>query len=339
MTYQEYLSEKRKVENQIEESEEKGVVGAPLFCSPNCQHKHKHEFQYDYSKNFSDPRPERPGVAFLEGLRHQQLKTYDCPELVGELTLTQSPIDLQTNLPINKNFKDDVFNFNYENIMVQTNQSMKFNEAADCFYFKLNDNDLPEHKQQSWFTTKTISLFDKHIAQTNLYGMQYHFHSPSEHSIDGKLLDLELHIVHKIENQYKVGVDSQFSNGVMGFLFKCMPDRYFQEIESKHPDADIYYHDRFLSDMVDLEAQRAGKDRRPLDLTRFVALLNFNRRWSYQGSLTTIPCSEGILWNVIEHVIPITQTTLDKFNSFRKIEEDQFTNRLEKKLTGAVKKT
>jgi len=43
--------------------------------------------------------------------------------------------------------------------------------------------------------------------------------------------------------------------------------------------------------------------------------------------LTTIPCAEGILWNVIEQVIPIRQKTLDKFNYFRKIEENQYANR------------
>ena len=42
-----------------------------------------------------------------------------------------------------------------------------------------------------------------------------------------------------------------------------------------------------------------------LDLTKFVQLLQYNRRWTYTGSLTTAPFSEGILWNVLEHVIPL----------------------------------
>jgi len=79
---------------------------------------------------------------------------------------------------------------------------MKFNEEGDAFYFKMNDNNLPEEKQESWLQTKTVSLFDKHIEKASLYGMQYHFHSPSEHSVNGQLMDLEMHIVHKMENQY-----------------------------------------------------------------------------------------------------------------------------------------
>lgn len=50
--------------------------------------------------------------------------------------------------------------------------------------------------------TKTISLFDKHIPEAKLYGLQFHFHAPSEHSIDGHLLDLEMHIVHQMEKKH-----------------------------------------------------------------------------------------------------------------------------------------
>ena len=136
MSYMDHLSEKRKIESQIEFSMGSGKIPlVPLFCTPNCQHAHHHNYQYDFSKNFSDPRAERPGVAFLEGLKSQKLKTYDCPELVGELTLTQSPIDLSTAIAIKRDFRDDVFAFNYEKISVNTNKTIKFNEAADCYYF------------------------------------------------------------------------------------------------------------------------------------------------------------------------------------------------------------
>lgn len=153
-----------------------------------------------------------------------------------------------------------------------------------------------------------------------------------------------MHIVHKMENQYSgpnVKNGSQFSNGVLGFVFKCMPDSYFDDIKKnvapEHQHT-VDFHDRFLADLVDTESRKvsdAGKqksffslktdeakeEKAPLDMHEFVELLDFNRRWTYQGSLTTIPCSEGILWNVIDHVIPIRQSTLDKYNQFRKIEE------------------
>ena len=114
----------------------------------------------------------------------------------------------------------------------------------------------------------------------------------------------------------------------MGFMFKCMPDSYFDEMKKSNPDVDIDYHDKFLAELAETEASSQGGEREPLDLTEFVRLLDFNRRWTYSGSLTTIPCAEGILWNVVEHVIPIRQSTLDQYNNFRKIEEEQVTNKL-----------
>ena len=112
----------------------------------------------------------------------------------------------------------------------------------------------------------------------------------------------------------------------MGFLFKVMPDSYFEDIKKNNPDFDVEYHDMFLKGLAELEAQSKGEKREPLDMTKFVKLLDFNKRWTYAGSLTTIPCSEGILWNVIEQVIPISQKTIDMFTNFRKIEEQQVTN-------------
>jgi carbonic anhydrase len=97
---------------------------------------------------------------------------------------------------------------------------------------------------------------------------------------------------------------------VLGFLFRVVKDDYFQN--EKADD----WHDKFMRDMVE---KRSTK----LDLTAFVKKLNYDRRWTYSGSLTTTPYSEGILWNVIEQVILIRQSTLDKFLQYQKVEEHQ----------------
>ena len=44
-------------------------------------------------------------------------------------------------------------------------------------------NDLQEEENLHTFTTR---------------GMQFHFHSPSEHTIEGRQFDMEMHIVHKL---------------------------------------------------------------------------------------------------------------------------------------------
>ena len=218
----------------------------------------------------------------------------------------------------------------------------------------------------NWMKTSTINLFDKHIQSVTLYGSNVHFHSPSEHSIDGQLMDLEMHVVHRMDPfnsprslQLSISDEqaeelqiSQFIAGVIGFLFKVKPDRYFDKILKENPISNIDYHDRFLERLVAEEANAVNResalqgdtsstelhkksdknkkienamtkasmekeDEKELDLAEFVSLLNYDRRWTYQGSLTSAPCQEGILWNVLEQVIPIRQSTLDKFTELK----------------------
>ena len=73
-------------------------------------------------------------------------------------------------------------------------------------------------------------------------------------------------------------------------LFKVMPDEYF---ETHSDDVD------FL-----MQSVAHGKGSK-LDLYKLLGKLDFDRRWTYQGSLTTPPFSEGVLWNVIEQQVPI----------------------------------
>merc|ERR1719486_893173 len=122
-------------------------------------------------------------------------------------------------------------------------------------------------------------------------------HAPSEHTIDGQMLDLELHVVHGLDPDLlpdKKG-GSQFTNAVLGFLFKVVPDSYF----NTHDD----FHDKFLWGLA--QDYKEGRPADKLDLTDFIKRLNNECRWTYNGSLTTAPFAEGILWNVLEDIIPI----------------------------------
>ena len=91
--------------------------------------------------------------------------------------------------------------------------------------------------------TSTVSLFDPAHKAVQLNTAQFHFHSPSEHSIDGRLMDLELHIVHFLDPKVK---NCKFIAGVLGFLFKVENDEFFDS----QPNEDIEYHDRFLQKLI-----------------------------------------------------------------------------------------
>ena len=138
-------------------------------------------------------------------------------------------------MAIKKDFEDDQFKFNYETI--DPKASYKFNQSIESFFFPIKKSKQPgnNHTSFNYLNTSTIGLFDKHIPSANFFAQQFHFHSPAEHSIDGKLMDLEMHIVHFIDEKIdptKIGADnpkaSQFFAGVLGFIFKVMPDEYFE---------------------------------------------------------------------------------------------------------------
>lgn len=63
-----------------------------------------------------------------------------------------------------------------------------------------------------------------------------------------------------------------------------------------------------------------------LNLCKFVKLIDFNKRFTYQGSLTTAPLVEGILWNLVDTVIPIRQSTMDKYTDYRRVQDEISTN-------------
>ena len=287
-------------------SENRVALVPTVPCVPNCCKNHKHNYEFNFAKSAKNPLHERPGQ------KHLNLGGLLVPTYPAALGLQQTPINLETSIPVLKDFKE-TFTAKYEPIDVVT--AKRFNEKGSQFLYQLNPS-------ADFMLTKTAGLFDKHLRDREImfHGMQAHFHAPSEHSIDGELLDLELHIVHGIESDLAPGATneggSQFSNAVLGFLFKVVPDLYFK----KNSDA----HDRFLFKLAqDYKDGDYNSDMAfmKLNFTAFVMQLQYEKRWTYQGSLTTAPFGEGILWNVLEQVIPIRQETLDELVAFKEIEE------------------
>jgi len=116
---------------------------------------------------------------------------------------------------------------------------------------------------------------------------QFHFHRPSEERIDGRQFEMSLHLVHK---------DDQGRLAVVALLFEKGPTNpVLQKVWNNLP----------------LERNEENAARSPLELAQ---LLPTDRRYfTYMGSLTTPPCSEGVQWIVMRQPVTLTPEQIEIF--------------------------
>lgn len=117
--------------------------------------------------------------------------------------------------------------------------------------------------------------------------LQFHFHHPSEHLLDGNAFDLEAHFVHKSAAGALAVVGVFFKPGAHNFdlapIFDQMPKSEGPEIQAQGKfDPKAFF----------------PKSR---DFFRYV------------GSLTTPPCSEGLLWTVFREPVEASPQQIRQF--------------------------
>lgn len=116
---------------------------------------------------------------------------------------------------------------------------------------------------------------------------QFHFHSPSEHNVDGKSFPLEVHFVHKNEKGDLAVIGVLFEEGaenpIIGNLWGSIPGEVKKEMA--------------LAEAIN-----------PSDL--LPADRNF---YAYSGSLTTPPCSEGVKWHVMVSPLSVSSAQVSSY--------------------------
>ena len=118
--------------------------------------------------------------------------------------------------------------------------------------------------------------------------LQFHFHRPSEERVDGRQFDMVAHLVHK---------DPEGRLAVVAVLL----DR-----GSAHALVQTVWNN------LPLEQGSEVAVRAKLDISH---LLPADRRYfTYMGSLTTPPCSEGVLWMVMQQPVPIANEQINVFS-------------------------
>jgi carbonic anhydrase len=126
---------------------------------------------------------------------------------------------------------------------------------------------------------------DKHIkiGDRTFKLIQFHFHMPSEHSINGQVSRGEVHFVHQDDAGNLAVVGVNFKEGKSNPLMKRIIDAYNGDAKTKY-------------------ALEDG------NISNF---LPANREYfHYMGSLTTTPCTEGVNWYVLKEAVEASKEEL-----------------------------
>ncbi|KAH7655674.1 Carbonic anhydrase alpha-class protein [Dioscorea alata] len=121
------------------------------------------------------------------------------------------------------------------------------------------------------------------INRTKYLLKQVHWHSPSEHTINGHRYSLELHMVHESGDQ-KIAV--------VGILYKIgRPDTFLAKMEG------------YIRKLVDIEGGEEKKGKvDPREIKK-----GSRKYYRYMGSLTTPPCTEGVIWTIVHKVRTVSR--------------------------------
>ena len=119
--------------------------------------------------------------------------------------------------------------------------------------------------------------------------LQFHFHTPSEHTVDGKSFPLEMHLVHQAADK---------SLAVIGvFIAEGSPNVVLGKFWEKMPKA---------QGEVDTGVSIDIKELLPRATDEY---------FTYAGSLTTPPCSESVRWVVLKQPIQASKTQIASFRT------------------------
>ncbi|XP_023308860.2 carbonic anhydrase 2 [Lucilia cuprina] len=142
--------------------------------------------------------------------------------------------------------------------------------------------------------------------------MAVHFHwgsattKGSEHVIDNRRFDVEMHIVHKNVQYATMEQAARNRDGlaVLGVMFKIVnvPDRLY-------PGLNRIFNQ--LPVIVNYQSSVSVTGR--LSLGQMLGDLNTKQFFTYSGSLTTPNCAESVTWHVFPGALPIAREQIQKF--------------------------
>ncbi|KAF2028862.1 carbonic anhydrase [Setomelanomma holmii] len=127
-----------------------------------------------------------------------------------------------------------------------------------------------------WTTHPSFSYDNK-----TAYLKGWHIHAPADHSVGGDRSKAELHLVHVDAEGHETAV----------LAIRLDPGNFDSAFFSQLPEM-IGFNSMNVFEPVSLDLTQA------LQAVQF-----FNEFWTYQGSLTSPPCREGIRWFVARQIL------------------------------------
>ena len=137
------------------------------------------------------------------------------------------------------------------------------------------------------FEYETGSILTLNGLSFNL--LQFHFHTESEHTLDGQHFPMEVHLVHKHDATGQLAV-------IGVFLEEGTENVFLQNFSDNLPAV----KDGFFTSSVPVNVA----DLLPAD----------QGYYTYSGSLTTPPCSETVIWFVMRTPVEASASQIQKFH-------------------------
>jgi carbonic anhydrase len=199
--------------------------------------------------------------------------------------LYQSPIDINTHKTVLRHYPLFIFSEKY-----QSNELFKLINNGHQVAATLADRTYGQSEKDLWFTGGGIKGI--------FYFVNFHLHwgrndrHGSEHEIDGHRFPAEAHVVFKNKETGQLAV--------FAFLFTVTDHDHEENTEwKKYADAAsqlIHVNDTMFC-TFNLSQLMQVKER---------------QYFRYMGSLTTPPCTEGVIWTIFTNTIPIKEESLNK---------------------------
>jgi len=182
---------------------------------------------------------------------------------VGEVGRKQSPVDI---IPADA--------------VPATLPALDFQYAPTAFEVENNGHAIEVPYEEGSFLQVGVDEYEL---------IQFHFHAPSEHTVDSVPYDMELHLVHR---------NILGDLAVVGVLLQAAPNpnRTAAEIMRIAPLQEGVAIGTGLINAQDLLPPQTDYYR-------------------YSGSLTTPPCSEGVSWFVLKQPVNVNQATVNRLRN------------------------